>query len=328
MLLEIPISPNDSGQRADRYLLRVLAPMGSGRLNALFRRREIKLARRPIASSQILQPGDIVQVYGLKPEEADIKTRKPSMPPRIPTQRDFPPILFEDTELLVVNKPSGMAAHPGTGIPPGASLIERIREGLPKSEPIWSGELFEPSLVHRLDKETSGVILTAKTGPSLRRLTAALREGRMRKRYLALVLGIPDPGEGTIDAELVREDSAVGGAKVSIVESGGKRSITHYRTLKMLGAYSLVQIIIETGRMHQIRAHFAHIGNAIAGDTRYNRPSEARSQQKELGMDRLFLHAEEMTWTEDGKVRRFQAPLPAELSAVVKRLEALAESDR
>ncbi len=311
MLLEIPIGPNDAGQRAERFLRRYFPHVGLSRLQSLFRRKEIKIAKRSVERGHLLQPGDVLQVYGLKPEEA---TRPDSFHPDV-VAGDPVPSVYEDDELLVVNKPAGVASHPGTGIAPGASLIERVQAQL-GSQAQWSGELFSPSLVHRLDKETSGVLLIAKTGPRLRSLVAALREGQIRKRYLALVVGHPKPASGTIDAPLEREDSA-SGAKSLVAEDGGSRAVTHYKTIQKLGDYSLLQVVIETGRMHQIRAHLSHLGHPLVGDTRYDKPAIAREHMRELGIKRLFLHAEEVSWEEGGKTRIFNAPMPEELQEVI-----------
>jgi 23S rRNA pseudouridine955/2504/2580 synthase len=319
MLVEIPIGPNDAGQRAERFLRRYLVQVGMGRLQSLFRRREIKIGKRPAERGTLLRAGDLLRVFGLRPEEC---SGPQAAPPLTWAAAEPPPILFEDADLLVVDKPAGMAAHPGTGIPPGASLIERARAYLKKGGGTWDGELFAPSLIHRLDKETSGALLIAKTGSRLRGLSETLRAGRLRKRYLALVSGVPARSEGEIDVPLAREDSSAG-AKARI--GAGKRAMTRYRILKNTGSYSLLQVIIETGRMHQIRAHLAHLGHPVAGDTRYHRPSEARRQRRELGLDRIFLHAEALSWEEDGGVRSFRAPLPAELDAALRRLGLHAE---
>jgi 23S rRNA pseudouridine955/2504/2580 synthase len=366
MLLEIPISANDAGQRAERFLRRYLPQLSTGRLQSLFRRKEIKVSKKPIEQAYALQEGDILRVFGLQEDEAQRPDRE-APPPAYP----MPNILYEDFELLVVDKPSGVAAHPGSGILPGASLIERVRAYLapasarpqietrkkpvPESEaapearnsrakgrsgknqkaeietpledllfgssregltPGWGNELFQPSLAHRLDKETSGALLIAKTGGKLRELTEGLREGRIRKRYLALVAGHPKPASGTIRAALERDDNA-SGAKSLVAEDGeGKASVTHYKTLKTLGDYALLQVNLETGRMHQIRAHLAHIGHPIVGDTRYDKPASAREHLKKLGLKRLFLHAAELAWTEGSNKRVFTAPLPAELRKV------------
>jgi RluA family pseudouridine synthase len=377
MLVEIRISPNDAGQRAERFLRRWFPLISTGRLQSLFRRKEIKVLKKPIDTAYALKAGDVVQVYGIREEEAQRDAAADAATPRSgitrkPAEYPPPPIVFEDHELLVVNKPSGMAAHPGSGIAPGASLIERVQaylaaaktksEGKPRKNggakstgslsdawnasgeeeetpledllfagssegltPGWGTELFRPALVHRLDKETSGVLLIAKSGPMLRTLTEALRAGKIRKRYLALVAGHPQPASGTIDAALSRVDSASGAKSLIAEDDDGKASVTRYKTIKTLGTpaegHALLQVVIETGRMHQIRAHLAHIGHPIAGDTRYGalRPAEVRQRMKALGLTRLFLHAEELSWKDGEQTRTFRAPLPEELGSVVGR---------
>jgi 23S rRNA-/tRNA-specific pseudouridylate synthase len=399
MLVEIRVSPNDAGQRAERFLRRWFPLLSTGRLQSLFRRKEIKVLKKPVDTTYLLQAGEVLQVFGIREEEAVREVDAESTDAaRISRTRksaiDYPPpsIVFEDHELMVVNKPSGMAAHPGSGILPGASLIERVRTYLakPKAEkkaeknakrdqekrnereeksglkpepksglksdrareewnaergdvgepdlesllfggssegltPGWGTELFRPALVHRLDKETSGVLLIAKSGPMLRTLTEALREGKIRKRYLALVAGHPVPASGTIDAALARVDSASGAKSLIAEDDEGKASVTRYKTIKTMGTakdgHALLQVVIETGRMHQIRAHLAHIGHPIAGDTRYGalRPAEVRERMKALGLTRLFLHAEELSWKDGTNKRTFQAPLPEELGKVVGR---------
>ena len=315
MLLEIPISPNDAGQRAERFLRRYLPHVGMSRLQSLFRRKEIKIAKKPIERGYMLQPGETLQVYGIKPEESERPVEKQAWPAGDPI-----PAVFEDDELMVVNKPAGVASHPGTGIAPGASLIERVHAQLGETEE-WSGELFSPSLVHRLDKETSGLLLVAKTGQRLRSLVADLREGKIRKRYLALVVGHPNPPAATIDAPLARDDNPSGAKSRVADEEEGSAALTRYKTVRKVGDYALLQVIIETGRMHQIRAHLAHIGHPIVGDTRYDKPGAARQHLKDLGLKRLFLHAEELSWEENGKTRSFQAALPDDLRAALNMLE-------
>jgi 23S rRNA pseudouridine955/2504/2580 synthase len=357
MLVEIVISPNDAGQRAERFLRRWFPLLATGRLQSLFRRKEIKVAKKAIDQGYLLKAGEVLQVFGIREEETE-RTEKNAPSADAGRSNPPPPIVFEDHDLLVVNKPSGMAAHPGSGILPGTSLIERVRAYLatasasqkkskvpkirprheteePQDAPLeellfggsnegltpgWGMELFSPSLVHRLDKETSGVLLVAKTGSALRELTEALRAGKIRKRYLALVVGHPEPASGTIDAALARQDSAAGAKSyVADEDEAGKRSVTRYKTIRTVGDYALLQVIIETGRMHQIRAHLAHIGHPIVGDTRYSgeRPAEVRERMKRLGLKRLFLHAEELSWKDGATKRTFNAPLPEELGKVV-----------
>ena len=236
---------------------------------------------------------------------------------KLATAAEHPPlpVLFEDDGMIVVDKPAGVAAHPGTGIPDGASLIERVQAMLGGNpETSWGGEVFSPALVHRLDKETSGVLLVAKTGPALRALTAALRDGQFRKKYMALVAGHPRPASGVIDAALARDDSASGAkSRVTEDEASGKHSVTRYKTVRTVGDFALLEVIIDTGRMHQIRAHLAHIGHPIVGDTRYDKPSDARAKMKALGLKRMFLHAAELSWESGSERRTYRAPLPEEL---------------
>jgi 23S rRNA pseudouridine955/2504/2580 synthase len=339
VLAEFAIGRDDAGQRAERYLRRRFASMGLDRLHSLFRRDEIKIARKPITRSHMLQAGEIVQVYGLKADEvgsvsgatfsgagsavvSEIAVAKRSAAHAgAPARRFDIAILFEDAEMLVLDKPAGKAVHPGTGVAPGESVIELARAYLAPENP--NTDLFQPSLVHRLDKDTSGVLVIAKTGECLRRLNAALREGGFTKRYLALVEGVPKPPEGKISGLLNRVDSRSGGAKAEVSQDEGKWAVTRYRTVKDLGKFSLLGVIIETGRMHQIRAHLAGLGHPLVGDSRYGSFERNRAYRKALGLKRTFLHAADLEITmEGGKRLAFHAPLPKELSQVLERLPA------
>ena len=329
MLVEVSININDAGQRAERYLRKYFVHMSLDRLQSLFRRKEIKIGRKPIPRNQVLHAGDFVQVYGIRPEDLEPvegAAEKPAQPQaeKIPAWLPQPfsiPILHEDKEILVLDKPGGMAVHPGTGIDPGHSLIEKVWEYLAPERSV--GEIFQPSLVHRLDKDTSGVIMVAKTGGSLRRLNSAMRDGSFYKRYLALVEGVLDPPNGEISGLLQRVDSRTGGAKAEVSEADGKWSITRYKTVKEFGNFSLLGVIIETGRMHQIRAHLAHAGHPLAGDPRYGDFEKNRSYKKKYGLRRTFLHAADLVIDlgTSGK-KSFHSPLPKDLSGVIDKLKA------
>lgn len=350
MKVETLIAKNDSGQRADRYVRRYLASLSLARIQSLFRKKEIKVNRKPIDRAHVLAEGDKLEIFGLTPEQAASagdavgEGRGAFGAASRPGTAPFP-ILLEDDELLVVNKPAGLAVHPGTGITPGRSLIELAQHYLGRQD-----SLFQPALVHRLDKETSGVLLIAKTGGSLRALTAALRAGELRKEYVALLIGKPPKQQGTLHDRLERQDSRHGGAKTTVQKSGhrqnqtydqdaqaeGKEAITHYEVLQTFGTqdmgaqtegaqtsgvYTLVRAIIETGRMHQIRAQFSHAGCPLAGDRRYA-PAEANAAVREtLGLRRLFLHARSLTWNEGRQLRIFEAPLPDDLQKALSKLQ-------
>lgn len=328
MLITFTVSRNDSGQRADRYLRRQLARMGIDRLNSLFRRKEIKVAKKPIPRGHLLHEGDVISIYGLKPEEADRAGPKHWGAAGLPDDHVAPaefelPILHEDDDILVLDKPAGLAVHPGTGIAPGESVIEKVRGRLAGGGA--RDEVFQPSLVHRLDKDTSGVLLVAKSGAALRGLTQALREGGFMKRYLALVEGVPTPREGRLEGNLQRVDSRAGGAKTEVVEDEGKTAVTRYRTAKVIGNFSLLSVIIETGRMHQIRAHLAHAGHPLAGDSRYGSHERNRAYRKGMGLKRIFLHAAEIEVRMPGRASlSFQAPLPTDLAGALDKAAAFA----
>lgn len=342
MLAEFAIGRNDAGQRAERYLRRRFAGMGLDRLHSLFRRDEIKIARKPIPRSHLLKEGDVVQVFGLKAEDLagvegasvsgagsqGLAAKRPQAEAGTPAPRArfALPILHEDADLLVLDKPAGKAVHPGTGVAPGESVIEEARAYLAGG---WSAaDLFQPSLVHRLDKDTSGVLVIAKTGESLRRLTASLREGGFVKRYLALVEGVPDPPQGEISGLLDRVDSRTGGAKAKVSQDEGKWAVTRYKTVKVLGKFSLLGVIIETGRMHQIRAHLAGLGHPLVGDPRYGSFERNRAYRKSLGLKRTFLHASDLEIDAgNGKTLSFHAPLPKDLSQALERLPAFPPAD-
>jgi 23S rRNA pseudouridine955/2504/2580 synthase len=336
MLLEFQISRNDGGQRAERYLRKRLAAMSLDRLHALFRRKEIKVSRKPIKRNHILIEGDLIQVYGLRPEDTEGNPGAPIVDgPEEPDGAAHPdseakaakpylgiPILHEDADLLVVDKPANMAVHPGTGIVTGDTVIEKVRAYLASERN--HDELFQPSLVHRLDKDTSGVLVIAKSGESLRRLTESLRDGGFTKRYLALVEGTPHPRDGEISGLLQRVDNKSAGPKTEISQEDGKWSVTKYRTVKEIGNFSLLGVIIETGRMHQIRAHLASQGHPLVGDPRYGSFERNRAYRKSLGLKRTFLHAADLEIEMGrGRTLEFHAPLPKDLATALERAAAL-----
>jgi 23S rRNA pseudouridine955/2504/2580 synthase len=315
MKVAVTVARDDASQRADRYLRRYLAKVTLTRIQSLFRRKEIKVNGKHVPGNHLLAEGDLLEVYGLT-EEQVAGVEGIAAGPDESSSRWLPfPIIHEDEGILVVDKPSGMAVHPGTGITPGHSLIELAQAYLgPKGD-----SLFQPALVHRLDRETSGVLLIAKTGGMLRALTAALRAGEIRKEYCALLHGRPDPEKGTLQNTLDRIDSRSGGAKSIISDEEGKEAITHYEVVAILGSFTLVRAIIETGRMHQIRAQFSHAGWPVAGDRRYGGPDAARLVRNSLGLRHLFLHAERLTWRDGRNERVFVAPLPKDLTSVLNR---------
>ncbi|MEO1203978.1 MAG: RluA family pseudouridine synthase, partial [Pseudomonadota bacterium] len=212
----------------------------------------------------------------------------------------------------VVNKPSGIAVHGGSGISHG--VVERLRHARP--------DLKDLSLVHRLDRETSGCLVLAKRRSALRLLHQKFRDGQVEKNYLALVVGDWQLGEQRIDAPLLVTNRK-GGERHVVVDSDGKSAQTTIRLSRRYGTLSLVQCEPHTGRTHQIRVHAAHAGFPLAGDDRYGDPADNR-ELKKAGLKRLFLHAQSIAFADDsGNDLHFTAPLPDELEAFLQSLKVV-----
>ena len=228
-------------------------------------------------------------------------------------------IVIQTEDYVIVNKPSGLASQPGSGTRPGESLVEYLwewgrREGLD----------FKPTIAHRLDQETSGMLIAALHGDTLRDFTRMIREHEVEKFYFALVKGNLKKEKGTISESLTRTDAAKG-SKMKVGESGkdAKEAVTHYRVKQHYEGYDLVKIKLETGRMHQIRAHFASIGHPLLGDTRYGDFALNREVKKTLGLHRLFLHSCRLEFVWQGERKVFDCPLPKELQSVIDKLKPM-----
>jgi 23S rRNA pseudouridine955/2504/2580 synthase len=217
-------------------------------------------------------------------------------------------ILYEDRDLLVVDKPAGLAVHGGSGIRQGA--IEMLRAGRGDAN---------LELVHRLDRDTSGCLLVAKRRPALRALHAQLREGQVRKLYTTLLAGRLQGPERIVDAPLLTHHRR-GGERYVTVSPDGKAARTRFRPCEALRGMTLCEVLIDTGRTHQIRVHAAHIGLPVAGDTRYG--LEEDPAVRRAGLRRLFLHATSIGFASprDERAITVQSPLPAELEAVLETL--------
>lgn len=301
---KVLIDEEQAGQRIDNFLRRQLPGLPRGRLYRILRRGEVRVNGGRVRPEYKLRAGDEVRI-----PPARIDTGGPAPPSA--RVRDFERrILFEDKRLMVVNKPSGLAAHGGSGLSYGA--IELARAARPG--------LDDLSLVHRLDRETSGCLVLAKRRSALRELHARFRDGTVEKNYLALALGDWQHGEQLVDAPLKVEHRAKGERHV-IVSPDGKPAQTRIRLSRRYGQYSLLQCQPLTGRTHQVRVHACHMGHPLAGDERYG-DAEANATLRKLGLKRLFLHAQSIAFPDDsGNEQHFSAPLPDDLQAVLERLE-------
>ena len=344
------IDRNFANMRLDRFLRKAFPDESLSVFFAVIRKKKVRVTGVVGKANQMLQEGDTVCIYeNFKSVSEEEKAGAPTQSclPResgdLPSETGFAKkkstwgkatspsekqrgwganeldIVIQTEDYVIVNKPSGLASQPGSGTRPGESLVEYLwewgrREGLD----------FKPTIAHRLDQETSGMIIAALHGDTLRDFTRMIREHEVDKFYFALVKGNLKKDKGTIDETLTRTDAAKG-SKMKVGENGkdAQKAITHYRVKQHYEGYDLVKIKLETGRMHQIRAHFASIGHPLLGDTRYGDFALNREVKKTLGLNRLFLHScrLEFTWQGDKKV--FDCPLPKELQDVINQLKPL-----
>ncbi|OLC29798.1 MAG: hypothetical protein AUH31_06005 [Armatimonadetes bacterium 13_1_40CM_64_14] len=220
-------------------------------------------------------------------------------------------VIFEDDELLVVNKPPGLVVHPGAGRP-GGTLANAVLARVPQMAGV--GSALRPGIVHRLDKDTSGLLMVAKTPRAYRALQSQVAARTVSRTYLALVDGVLARDEGTIDAPIGRHPHHR--TRMAVVPRG-RAAVTRYRVRERFAQHTLVEIQLVTGRTHQIRVHFAHLGYPVAGDPVYGGADD-------LTIRRQALHASRLKFTHptSGRVLEFEAPLPADLSAGIARARA------
>lgn len=300
---KIRIDHDQAGQRIDNFLRRELPGVPKSRVYRLLRRGEVRVNGGRIRADYRLREGDEVRV-----PPARVRVG-PEPPPASASRQILDRILFEDRRLLVVDKPSGVAVHGGSGISHG--IVELLRHA--------RADLADVALAHRLDRETSGCLVLAKRRSALRQLHARFREGAVEKNYLALAVGDWQHGDRTIDEPLLVTHRQ-GGERHVVLSPEGKPAQTRVRLSRRYGAYSLLQCAPLTGRTHQIRVHLAAAGHPLVVDERYG--SEAENQTaRELGLTRLFLHAQSIAFPDEhGNELHFTSPLADELDAFLTRL--------
>ena len=295
---KVRISADRAGQRIDNFLRSELRGVPKSRVYRLLRRGEVRVNGGRVRAEYKLQAGDEVRIPPVRIDER-------GAPPSAAKAADMlARVIYEDKRLLVVNKPSGVAVHGGSGISHG--VIELLRHARP--------DLSDLGLVHRIDRETSGCLVMAKRRSALRELHERFREGQVHKNYLALVCGDWQYGEQLLDVPLLVHNRK-GGERHVIVSSKGKEAQTRVSLSRTYGIYSLLQCTPLTGRTHQIRVHLQHAGHPIVGDDRYG-DEEANRAARKLGLPRLFLHAQSIAFADDsGNELHFTAPLAEDLEA-------------
>ncbi len=316
---EYTASAADAGKRLDQFLATRVSDISRARVQQL------------IAEEKVLVNGRTAKAsLKLRGNEAIVITGEAAPPPLRAIPEDIPlEIVYEDRDLAVVNKPAGMMVHAGAG----ATEDERNRGTLVnallhrfQSLSEVGGEL-RPGIVHRLDRNTSGLIVVAKNDVAHRKLALQFSEREISKTYLALVHGWFKEPKGTISAAISRD--AVRRTRMTVRRSEGARNaVSHYRVVKQFesiyGKFALVEVKIETGRTHQIRVHLSSIGHPIVGDTLYGAPAEIKPKGKmaAVSLARQFLHAAQLEFRQPrtGKVLQFQAGLPPELGSFLRVL--------
>jgi 23S rRNA pseudouridine955/2504/2580 synthase len=303
----LEVTDEQAGQRLDNFVHRLLGDLPRSRIYRVIRKGEVRVNGHRAGPDTRLQAHDMIRIPPVKVRPAS-EVGQPSTQ-LIETLRSA--IVHEDDNLLVLDKPSGLAVHGGSGVSFGA--IEGLRALRP-------GESLE--LVHRLDRDTSGVLLIAKNTGTLRTVHALLRDGAFEKRYLALVKDKWELGRKRIDIPL-RTDLRVGGERTVKADATGKPSLSEFRPVQFFGKRaSLMEVAILTGRTHQIRVHALYAGHPVAGDEKYG-DEEFNGEMKAFGLHRMFLHAHSVSfeWPSGGEFS-VNTPLPPELAATVDKLGA------
>lgn len=315
-MIELTVSTDAAGQRLDKYVRRALKDVPLSHLYKMFRTRKVKVNGSRGRPEQVLAEGDKVEIWG---DEEKLLARAPAAGPRGGGRGPRLDVLYEDEHLFAVNKPAGLAAHPGSGIT-GATLVELVRAHVPGADARPATE-FKPSPAHRLDRETSGIILVAKDRRTMAAL-AALFEAKdeVRKEYLTLAKGKMPRESGLIDVPLSEHEQTARSKERRGVNLQPAR--TRWKVLASMKEASLLQVRIETGRTHQIRRHLQGAGHPVAGDARYGDFNFNRAARVRWGLRRMFLHAWRLSLPHPvtGERLSMEAPLPPELREALKAL--------
>jgi 23S rRNA pseudouridine955/2504/2580 synthase len=303
----VRVDDERDGQRIDNFLLGQLKGAPRSLIYRILRTGEVRINGKRAKPDTRLAGGDEVRIPPVR-LDAPVDRGEPASGPM---ERLAASIVYEDRALLALDKPSGIATHGGSGISFGA--IEMLRKLRP-------GEPLE--LVHRLDRDTSGLLVVAKKRSALTELQRLIREGRLEKRYLTLLVGDIGTKPFTVDVPLLKS-TLQGGERMVRVDPEGKASVSHFRLIERAGAHSYAEVRIDTGRTHQIRVHAAHSGHPVAADEKYG-DKEANKALKAVGLKRLFLHAASLRFAlKDGSEPYvLNAPLPADLSRALDALGA------
>lgn len=319
----ILITANDDGIRLERYIQKKFPQVPMSMRQKFFRTKKIavfrKKKRQKIEKNFLLQSGDEVKIFfnplefGKKKEKKKIYNFEAIL--KHPNLKKIS-ILFEDEFFMVVNKPAGIAVHPGSGVKFGHTLIDYCTARIKQKNP----QAMDPKPAHRIDKDTSGLVLITKNDGVLRKITQMIRDGKIEKKYTALVAGEVLKTKGTITEKIKRTEGSKYN-KITIDNQTGKNSVTHYKVTKFYKHLNstLLDITLQTGRMHQIRIHFSSLSHPLAGDKIYGEKDWNTALKKKYLLERQFLHASSLAFVHPmtGKKFSISSPLPKELKKVL-----------
>ncbi|RME75679.1 MAG: RluA family pseudouridine synthase [Chloroflexi bacterium] len=305
----IRLTVNQTAPRLDKYLAAALSDLSRARIQQLIREGKVLLTpasgspmRQVVRPSEAVEPGDVVTIH------------LPPPPPQQPEPEAVPlDVVYEDEWLVVINKPAGMVVHPAHGHHHG-TLVNALLARYPDLAGLTGATGPDrPGIVHRLDRDTSGLLVVARRADVLHRLQAQFKARTVDKTYLALVFGRPATDQGIIDVPLGRDPR---NRQKFAPRADGKPARTHFRVREYFKQYSLLEIKLETGRTHQIRVHLAWLGCPVVGDAVYGR------RKNSLGLRRQFLHAWRLAFDHpaDGRRLALTAPLAPDLAAVLEML--------
>ena len=313
----ISVAADDAGKRLDQFLTARLETTSRARVQEMIADGKVLVNDAPAKASLKLRGGERISVLG-EAQRAPLK----AIAEEIPLD-----IVYEDDDLAVIDKPAGMMVHAGAGASDDArnrgTLVNALLHHLASLSGV-GGEL-RPGIVHRLDKETSGLIVVAKNDEAHRKLSAQFAAREVKKKYVALVHGWVKKDSGTLTQSISRDP--VRRIKMTTRLEGGRTAVTHYRVARRLdtkfGKFSLLEVRIDTGRTHQIRVHVAAMGHPVVGDTMYGAPRQARGRSAAIGLGRNFLHAAELQFRHPrtGATVRLRSELAEELQEFLSRLE-------
>lgn len=298
-IIELITEEKDREQRIDKFLSDKLQGRSRSYIQGLIQEEKVKVDNKAVKSNYKIRSSEVITVEIPELVELDVKPEEIELD-----------ILYEDEEVIVVNKPQGMVVHPAVGNYTG-TLVNAILNHCNDLSGI--NGVIRPGIVHRIDKDTSGVLVIAKNDNSHHKLAEQLKDHSMRRVYNALVEGLLKDDEGTVDAPLARHP--IERIKISVVP-GGRRAVTHYKVLERYKNTTLIECVLETGRTHQIRVHMSYIGHPLVGDPIYGYKKQKIKAEGQLLHARVlgFIHPTR------GEYMEFQAPLPEYFQKVIYSL--------